>query len=162
MKISLIAAMDEKRGIGKDNKLPWQIPEDLERFRKLTSGHIVVMGRKTFESIGRVLPNRRNIIITHNESFKIEGVKTVRSLEEAIKVALRQAQDEEEIFIIGGGQIYQQAIGAADKLYLTLIEGDFECDTFFPEYQADFKKVVYEKVGHYGQYKYKFVELEKE
>lgn len=162
MKISLIAAMDEKRGIGRDGKLPWHLPEDLKRFKELTIGHAVVMGRKTFDSIGRPLPNRKNIVITHNTSYIIqttEDVLVAHSLEEALRLT-SLAQGNDECFIIGGGQIFEEAIKIADKLYLTLIEGDFNCDTFFPTY-SEFKKVVFEQNGESSGLKYKFVELER-
>ncbi len=180
MKISIIAAMDDKRGIGKDNRLPWYIPEDLQRFKKLTTGLPIIMGRKTFESIGRVLPNRTNIVITRDKSFdphnhhKISNCKIcdglelnqfiiVHLLEEAIEKAneirkLGQDGKTKEIFIIGGGQIFQQALPLADKLYLTIVEGNYICDTFFPDY-SDFKKVVFEQKGESSGYKYKFLEL---
>lgn len=158
MKISLLAAMDEKRGIGKDNKLPWKILADLKRFRKLTKGHAVIMGRKTLESIGHLLPSRTNIIITRQSSLTIQGALMAHSLGEAIEMAKKQ--ETEEIFIIGGGEIFEQAMGMVDKLYLTIIEGDFGADTFFPDYK-EFKKVVRAKSEQSGGYKYKFLELER-
>lgn len=176
MKISLIAALSQNRAIGKGNQLIWKIPEDLKRFREITSGHPVVMGRKTFESIGRLLPNRANIIITRDSSFVIQGALIVHSLEEAIEVAISTpgeswlrktqpatpgvTQEKEEIFIIGGGQVFEQAIKIADKLYLTIIEKEFEGDTFFPDYSS-FKKISESPVHEYQGVKYKFVELEK-
>lgn len=162
MKISIIAAIaSENRAIGKDNKLLWYIPEDLGRFKKLTAGHPVIMGRKTFESLVKPLVDRINIVITSDQDYRADGAIACHSLEEAIKVAFRQAQGKKnEVFIIGGSQIYKQAIDLADKLYLTIVDGDFEADTFFPDF-SDFKKVVFEKIGHSGQYKYKFVELER-
>lgn len=156
MKISIICAMDEKRGIGKDNKLLWDIPADLKRFRAITSGHPIIMGRKTFESIGRILPNRTNIIITHNSSFIIPGAVVVHSLEEA----LRQAQGDDEIFVIGGGQIFQQALPLASRLYLTIVEGDFGADTFFPDYSM-FTKKTFEERHKEGECKYTFVNFER-
>lgn len=158
--ISMIAAMDGKRGIGKDNKLLWTIPEDLRRFREITRGHPVVMGRKTFESLGGPLAERTNIVITHNPSSPLYLCILCPSLEEA----LRKAQGKpgaDEVFIIGGGQIYAQALPLVDKLYLTIIEGDFGADTFFPEYSEIFKKVVFEKEGIFGVYKYKFLDLQR-
>ena len=159
MKISLIAALSENRAIGKGNQLIWKIPEDLRRFKEITSGHPVIMGRKTYESIGRLLPNRTNIIITRDKEYKVEGAIVVYSLEEAFRQA-QGKQNEGEIFIIGGGQIFEQGIKIADKLYLTVIEGQFEGDTFFPDY-SEFKKVIFEQSGKYQELKYKFLELEK-
>lgn len=161
--ISIIAAIGSNRELGKDNKLLWQIPEDLKRFKELTLNHPVIMGRKTFQSIGRPLPGRTNIIITHEINYQVKECFVTHSLGEAIKLAsnkpaVAKATEDKEIFIIGGGQIYEQAIGIADKLYLTLIDGTFDADTFFPDYSR-FKKVVYKKEGKFHQYKYTFLEL---
>lgn len=158
MKISLIAAISGKGALGKDNKLLFHIPEDLKRFKKLTSGHPIIMGRKTFESIGRPLPNRTNIIVTRDMSYKAASCIVSHSLEEAFSIA--RSGDTDEIFIIGGGQIYSQAIKIADKLYLTVVEGEYEADTFFPEY-SQFKKIVFEQSGETNGYKYRFLDLEK-
>jgi len=157
-KISIICAISENRAIGKDNKLLWHITNDLNRFKELTSGHVVLMGRNTFLSIGRPLPNRTNIIITQDKRYKAAGCIVCYSLEEAIETA--KQYEEDEIFIIGGGQIYKQTIGLVDKLYLTVVEGEFEADTFFPDYSA-FKNVVFEKSEESDGYKYKFLELER-
>lgn len=157
--ISIIAAIAEKnRAIGKDNKLLWHIPEDLKRFKKLTTRHAVIMGQKTYESIGRPLPNRTNIIISNNPDFNPPDAIVARSIEESIAKA--REVEKEEIFICGGGSIYQQFIPLAGKLYLTIVEGEFEADTFFPDY-AEFKKVVKEEKSSDGKYNYKFVELVK-
>lgn len=153
MKIILIAALSENRVIGKDNKLIWHIPDDLKHFKEKTSGHPVIMGRKTFESIGRLLPNRTNIIITRDKEYKVEGALIVHSLDEAISTA--QKNTEKEVFIIGGGQIFEQAIKIADKLYLTIIEGEFEGDAFFPDY-SNFKKITESETLEYNGMKYKF------
>lgn len=158
MKISMIAAIASgNRALGKDNKLIYRIPEDLKRFRELTEDHPIIMGRKTFESIGHPLPNRKNIVITRDPGFKTEGIIVVHSLDEA----LRLAQGDNEVFVIGGGQIYQEAIGMADKLYLTIVEGSPEADTFFPDY-SDFKKVIWESEEQQSDgLKYRFLELER-
>ena len=111
--------------------MPWHMPADLQHFRKKTSGRPIIMGRKTYESIGRPLPKRHNIIISRNAEYKVEGCDVVGSLEEAVKVA----GDVEELFIIGGGFLYDQTIDQADKLYLTFIDLEVEGDTFFPEYE---------------------------
>ena len=158
-KISIISAIAEKeRAIGKDNKLLWHLPEDLQRFKKITSGHPIIMGQKTFESLGRPLPNRTNIVLTLDRSYKAPGAVVVYSMDEALEAAKRV--EKEEIFFVGGGQIYAQAIKFADKLYLTLVEGDYEADTFFPDY-SQFKKVVYEEKRESEGLKYKFLELER-
>lgn len=129
--VSIIVAMAKHRVIGKDNDMPWHMPADLQHFRKKTSGRPIIMGRKTYESIGRPLPKRHNIIISRNAEYKVEGCDVVGSLEEAVKVA----GDVEELFIIGGGFLYDQTIDQADKLYLTFIDLEVEGDTFFPEYE---------------------------
>lgn len=157
--ICIVAAVSEKNlAIGKDNKLPWRIPEDLRRFKELTTGHVVVMGRKTFESIGKPLPNRINIVVTRIETFEAPGCIVCHSLNEAIETARKDEQ--EKVFIIGGGKVYNAAIGLADKLYLTLVEGEFEGDTFFPDY-SNFKRVVSEKAGESGNLRFRFLELER-
>jgi dihydrofolate reductase len=157
-RISVIAAVAKNRAIGKDNKLLWHIPEDLQHFKKITSGHPVIMGQKTFESLGKPLPNRTNIVLTDDKSFQAPNCLVVYSIDEAIKVA--SEKDQQEIFFIGGGSVYAQAIKIADKLYLTLVEGEYDADTFFPDY-SDFKKVVLEESHESAGYKYKFLELER-
>jgi dihydrofolate reductase len=159
-KVSLIAAISENGAIGKDNRLLFHISDDLRRFKKLTSGHPVIMGRKTFESIGRPLPSRTNIVVTRDRPYKAAGCIVSHSLEDAIEIAKKNPPAGGEIFIIGGGQIYSQAIKIADKLYLTLVEGEYEADTFFPDY-SQFKKVVFKQSGENRVYKYKFLELER-
>ncbi len=137
---SIIAAISENGAIGKDNELLWRIPEDMRHFKELTTGHAVIMGRKTYESIGKPLPNRINIIITRDTNYKVENAIVVHSLEEALNTA--KEKEDDEIFIMGGGEIYSQAIGLADKLYLTLVHRNFEGDVFFPDY-SEFKKEVF-------------------
>lgn len=135
--ISLVVAMDKNRGIGVNGDLLTYIPGDLPRFKKLTTGHTVIMGRKTFDSLPKgPLPNRENIVITRNRDLKIEGVKVVYSLKEAIEAS----DNGKEIFIIGGGQIYNEAINNCDKLYITHIDKEFKADTFFPEIPNVFKE----------------------
>lgn len=127
--LSLIVAMAQNRAIGLNNTMPWHLPADLKRFKKLTSSHTVIMGRKTFESLPNgPLPNRRNIIISETLNPVPSGCEKAESLNDA----LRLAEHDEEIFIIGGGSIYEQFLPKADKLYLTIIEADFEADTYFP------------------------------
>ena len=156
--VSIICAMDEERGIGKDNKLLWHVPQDLKRFKELTLGHPVIMGRKTYESIGRPLPGRTNIIVTRDVSYQAAGCKIVHSIEEAIILA--KTLDQDEIFIIGGAQIYAEAIGKADKLYLTIVKGKYNADAFFPEYQ-EFKKIDTKEELNVGEFRLTFLTLTK-
>jgi dihydrofolate reductase len=139
-RISMIAAIGAtNRVLGTNNDLIWKISDDLKRFKQLTTGHPIIMGRKTYESIGRPLPNRTNIVITHKYDFAPEGVKVVHSLEEAFAEA--SLVEQEEIFVIGGGDIYTQAIPFADRLYLTLVHEDKDGDIFFPEF-FEFTKLI--------------------
>lgn len=162
MKISMIAAIASgNRALGLNGRLIYHIPEDLKRFKKITSGHPIIMGRKTFESIGHPLPNRTNIVISRDPDYSSEGIIVVHSLEEALRPFDRlRAQGDDEVFVIGGGQIYQEAIGLADKLYLTVVEGNPQADTFFPDY-SEFKKVVFEEAHESDGLKYKFLDLER-
>lgn len=161
--ISLIAAIDERRGLGKNNQLLFKIPEDLRRFRKITEGHPVIMGRKTYESIGKPLPDRTNIVITRDENLKAEGVVIVHSLDEALTyankyVAASPWDANPEIFIIGGGEIFKQAIDKGDKLYLTIVKGAYDADVFFPEY-SEFKKIKSQERKQSGGFSYAFINL---
>ncbi len=149
--------MGKNRAIGRNNKLLWNIPDDLKHFKKITTGHAVIMGRKTFESIGRQLPNRANIIITRDKNFKADGCVISHSLDEALDLA---KQKNEEIFIIGGGQIYEQALPHADKLYLTIVDDEPKADTFFPDY-SKFKNIISEENKECDKIKYKFIKLAK-
>ena len=133
--IYLIAELSNNYQLGLNNQMPWNIPEDLEYFKSITTGHTILMGRKTFESIGRPLPNRRNIILTRNKNFSSDGIETVHSLEEALDLC----QKLPEVFIIGGGQIYKAFFPYANRLYLTLINKTVIGDTTFPEYKSHFK-----------------------
>jgi len=157
--VSIIAAIGTNQELGKNNKLLWHIPQDFARFKKITLHHPVIMGRTTFCSIGKPLPKRVNIVVTHDKNFKADGAIICHSLEEAIVEA--KEKNDKEIFIIGGGQIYKQAIKFADKLYLTIVEGNFDADTFFPDY-SQFTKVVYKKEGQDDNCRYTFLELVKE
>lgn len=161
MILSLIAAVSRNNVIGNDNKLIWHLPADLAHFKKITSGHTIIMGRKTYESIGRALPNRRNIIVTRQEFFQAEGCEIMRSLQEAVDSCL----NEKEVFIIGGGEIFIQVIHAADKVYLTRIYKDFEGDAKFPELNfSEWKLMKY--VRHHADeknpYEYSFSEYERQ
>ena len=164
--ISTICITNKNRAIGYNNKLLWDIPHDLEHFKKITKGHVVIMGDKTFESLGRPLPNRVNIIITKNKNYKAPKCVIVYSLEEALE---RGKEEEaklgnkiEEIFIIGGGSIYTQMLPFTDKLYLTIVDDEPEnADTFFPDY-SEFKNIISESVEYeHNGLKYKFIELTK-
>jgi dihydrofolate reductase len=130
--VSIIAAMDRKCGIGVDNKLPWRLSADLKRFRELTMGHHIIVGRKTFESIGRPLPGRRMIVVTRDRNYKAEGCEVVHYIEDATRLA--RERGESEVFICGGAEIYAQSIGTADRMYLTFVDAEVAADTFFPEF----------------------------
>jgi dihydrofolate reductase len=130
--VSIIAAMDRKRGIGVDNKLPWRLSADLKRFRELTMGHHIIVGRKTFESIGRPLPGRRMIVVTRDRNYKAEGCDIAHSVEDATRLA--RERGESEAFICGGAEIYAQSIGIVDRMYLTFVDAEVAADTFFPEF----------------------------
>ena len=132
MIVSLIVAMDERRGIGKENHLPWRLSADLKRFREQTMGHHIIVGRKTFESIGKPLPGRQMIVVTRNPDFKPEGCMVAHSLEEAITLA--RERGESEVFVCGGARIYARSLNLADRLYLTLVHTEADVDTFFPEW----------------------------
>jgi len=125
--LSIIVAIDRKRGIGVNNTLPWHLPEDLAHFKRLTTGHPILMGRKTFDSIGRPLPNRRSIVITRDTTWQHDGVEAVHSLQEAVALV-----GDAPAFIIGGAQIFTEALAIADQLIVTEIDQVFDCDTFFP------------------------------
>ena len=132
MIVSLLVAMDERGGIGKAGRLPWRLSTDLKRFRALTMGHHVVVGRKTFESIGKPLAGRRMIIVTRDPGFSVAGCATVHSVADAI--ALARAEGEAELFVCGGAEIYAQTLGAAERIYLTRVHADCDADTFFPAF----------------------------
>jgi len=156
--VSIIVAMAKNRVIGKDNDMPWHLPADLKHFRKVTTGKPIIMGRKTYESIGRPLPKRHNIIISRNSDYKVDGCDVVSSLDEAVTIA----GEVEELFIIGGGFLYNQTIDQVDKLYLTFIDLDVEGDTFFPEYDhLNIKKIVSElhQKDENNPYDYEFTEF---
>ncbi|MEK3977585.1 dihydrofolate reductase [Psychrobacillus sp. FSL K6-2836] len=129
--ISLIVAHDPNRVIGFENKMPWHIPGDLAYFKETTMDKAMVMGRKTFESIGRVLPGRKNIIVTRNDDYHVDGAEVVTDLTKAIEMATAH---HEEVMVIGGEQIFRAILPKADRLYITFIQQTFEGDTFFPQY----------------------------
>ena len=133
MKVSIIVAMDKNRVIGKGNDLPWRLSADLKHFKAITMSKPLIMGRKTHESIGRPLPGRENIVLTHAKEFEAEGCTVVHSLEEAF----RAAGDVDEVMIMGGSGIYDQALARADRLYLTEVHADVKGDVYFPEFDKD-------------------------
>jgi len=145
MKISLIAAIAENGVIGMNNKLIWRLSDDLKHFKKLTYGHFVVMGRKTYESIGRPLPGRTNIILSKNKSFNVEGCVVFKSVNEAIDYSIHKKQ--EEVFIIGGAQIYSETLNLADRLYLTKVHANPKGDAYFPTIDfSDWKEISNMKI----------------
>lgn len=155
--VKIIVAMSKNRVIGNNNQLIWKLSSDLKRFKELTTGSPIVMGRKTFESIGKPLANRRNIIITRNNDYIVEGCEIVSSLEEALLLT------NNNCFIIGGGEIYKQALDITDKIYLTLVHKEFEGDTQFPELDKQWAKISRKdfEADDKNQYKYSFIEYER-
>jgi len=133
MSLSVIVALAKNRVIGLNNTLPWYLPEDLKRFKQLTMGHHIIMGRKTYESLGRLLPGRQTVIVTRNPDYKVDGAIVVHSLEQAISVS----SADSEAFLIGGAELYQQSLPLAKRLYLTMIDAEFEGDAYFPEIELD-------------------------
>jgi len=125
--LSIIVAIDRNNGIGIDNQMPWHLPEELAHFKRVTTGHPIIMGRKTFDSIGRPLPNRRSIVVTRNDDWRHDGVEAVPSLEAAVALV-----GDAPAFLIGGAQIFEQGMALADRLIVTHIDRAFDCDTFFP------------------------------
>jgi dihydrofolate reductase len=158
--ISIIVAMAENRVIGRNNALPWRLPNDLKHFRRLTTGHVVIMGRKNYESIGKLLPERTNIIVTRNTGYAVPGARVVHSLE----AAYAAAAGDDEIFVIGGAEIYRAALMRADRLYLTLVHAAVPGDTCFPDFDRNEWRQV-ESVRHEADekhaYAYSFVTLER-
>lgn len=162
MIISLIVAMDEQRGIGKAGKLPWRLSSDLKRFRELTMGHHLIVGRKTFESIGKPLEGRQMIVVTRDNTFNPSGCIVTHSIEAAFDVA--RERGENEVFVIGGAEVYAQTLGFADRLYLTEVHADVDADTFFPEFSQDIwieKQTNRHEADEKNQYSFTFKLLEK-
>ncbi len=152
MTITLIAAAAENNALGKDNDLVWHLPDDFKRFKAITSGHFIVMGRKTFESFPKPLPNRTHIIITRQKEYQVpEGCLVATSIEEALQLC----PQNEEVFIIGGGEIYKQSISLADKIELTRVHTEVEADTFFPKIDQNNWKILEEEY-HPKDEKHKF------
>jgi dihydrofolate reductase len=142
--ITLIAAAAENNALGKDNQLVWHLPDDFKRFKQLTSGHYIIMGRKTFESFPKPLPNRTHIIITRQKNYKVEGCLIANSIENAMAMAPKN----EEVFIIGGAEIYKQSIDFADKIELTRVHSNFEADAYFPEINLNHWTLSFEEQHH--------------
>jgi len=139
---TIIAAIDKNNSLGKDNQLLWHLPKDLKHFKTLTEGHPVIMGRKTYESIGKALPNRTNIVVSRKENWFEEGILIVSTLKEAIKFAKKINED---IFIIGGGEIYKQTMEIADRLEITQVDAEVDADTFFPKISPKFWRKIEEE-----------------
>lgn len=163
MKISGIAAIGKNRELGSKNKLLWHIPGELKRFKKITMGHPIIMGRRTYDSIGKPLPGRLNIVISHsndNEQEKIySNIIFATSLEDALKKA--KQKEKHEIFIIGGGQIFKEAMPSIQRLYLTIVDSSFSsADVFFPDY-SDFTEIIGKEDFESEKYKYTFLTIEK-
>jgi dihydrofolate reductase len=164
MKISIIVAKAINNVIGNDNKLLWHLNADMKYFKGLTTGHNIIMGRKTYDSIGKALPNRNNIVISRNEHFKADGCYVVKNLQEAIEFAKKNkfSETDDELFVIGGGQIYKEAMPITDKIYLTEVKQSFVGDAFFPEINTE-KWQEISRVSHQkdekNEYDFDFVEL---
>ena len=161
MFISLIVAVAKNNVIGGDNKLLWHLPADLKHFKNVTMDHSIIMGRKTFESMGKPLPGRRNIIVTRQEDFEATGCTVVNNMQDAVDLCKK----EEEVFIIGGADIFRQSMNAAEKIYLTRINHEFDGDVFFPELNfSDWKLVKYLKfhADEKNRYEYSFAEYERQ
>jgi dihydrofolate reductase len=133
MRLSILVAVAENGVIGRNGQLPWRLSDDLRRFKQLTMGHTIIMGRRTWESIGRALPGRRTVVVSRSPDFRtnVDGVETAGGLDQAL--AMAQAAGDEEVFIIGGAELYRESLGRANRLYLTRVSVDIEGDTFFPD-----------------------------
>ncbi|HZG56344.1 dihydrofolate reductase [Paenibacillus sp.] len=161
VEIALVAAMDERRTIGRDNKLLWRLPEDMKFFRSVTKGNPIVMGRKTFESIGKPLPGRRNIVLTRDAGFAAEGVERAGSVEEALAMTL----DADRLCVIGGGIVYEEFLPHANAMYLTRIDHTWDGDVSFPDWNASEWRLVWEAAGPMNTanpYVYRFEEYRRQ
>jgi len=162
MRLSMIAALGKNRVIGSNNKMPWHLPADLQHFKKTTLGSPIIMGRKTYDSIGRPLLGRKNIILSRDKNLFIEGCSVVNSLEAAMNLV--EAENPDEVFITGGSYLYKTYLADADRLYLTLIDEEFEGDTFFPDYtQYNWKLIKKEdhSADNLNPYAYSFITLDR-
>lgn len=159
--LSIIVAKSKNNVIGKDNKLIWNIPDDLKRFKKLTTNHTIIMGRKTFESLGRVLLNRKHIVLTNDENYTVDNpnVQIIHDVEELSKYE----EDNQEHFVIGGAMIYKLLLPKCNKLYITEVDEEFEGDTFFPEIKQDEWKIVKKETGPQDDntFKYYYIDYER-
>lgn len=166
MKISLIVALARNHAIGFNNSMPWHLPEDLRYFKRVTLGKPVIMGRNTFESIGRPLPGRPNIVISRNSAYPAEGITLVQSLDAALQAAQKLLPvDQQEVMVIGGAQIYAQALERADRLYLTEVDAEPQADAFFPQFaRSEWREVAREshQACDKNPYAYSFVVLERQ
>jgi dihydrofolate reductase len=161
MIISIVVAVSKNNVIGKDNQLLWKLSDDLKRFKKLTTNHCIVMGRKTYDSIGKALPNRTNIIITKNKNFHIDDAIILHNIQDVIEYA--KSKNETELFIIGGGEIYKQALEITNKIYLTKVDVDIDGDTFF-HYNTQEWRICYEELiakNEKNEYDSTYQELER-
>lgn len=160
-RISAIAAIGENRELGRNNQLLWNIPGELKRFKEITMGHPIIMGRKTFESIGRVLPGRTNIIITRDETYHVAGAVVAPGVEQALEIAKQQPGGDSEIFIIGGGQIFTTTLPMTQRLYLTIVHKSYpDADVYYPEY-SDFTHVVSKEDMQGPEFSYTFLTIDR-
>lgn len=161
-RVSIMASVTDERGLGKDNDLLVKIPEDFLRMKRLTMGHPIIMGRKTYESIGKPLPGRTNIIISRDLAYNAPGTIILNSLEHALQLAQEEEENKPngEVFVFGGGQIFNDALPLVDRLYLTVIHKNFPADIFFPDYSS-FSKIIEEEHHTLGDMAYTFLTLEK-
>lgn len=164
MILSSIVAMSENRVIGVDNQLPWHLPEDLKYFKRITMGHPIIMGRKTYESIGRPLPGRTNIVVTRQAEWDAEGVVATHSVDEALQVAARQVASDgvEEAFMIGGEELFRQSLHKMDRIYLTQVHAHIDGDAYFPEFdRSQWEEVerIDHEPDHRNPYAYSFLVL---
>ncbi len=156
-RVTIIAAIDENQVLGKDNQLIWHLPDDLKRFKRLTTGHAIIMGRKTFESLPKALPNRQNIVVTRNLDYSSEGITVCHSIEAAIE----SAKDDEQPFIIGGAQIYEQGLKFASIIEVTKIHTQFEGDVFFPKIDYKEWSEVKRQIMEHTDFDYSFITYKK-
>ena len=157
MILSHIAALSRERVIGTEGRLPWHLPEDLKRFRALTRGKPILLGRKTFESIGRLLPERAHFIVSRQPGFRVEGAKVFSSIEDALQELEKRYPPDQEVFCIGGGEVYRQTLARADRLYLTWVEAEVAGDALYPEFSPEtFRELKRER--HAGDLAYSFVD----
>lgn len=160
MNISIVVAISSNHAIGKNNQLLWHLPADLKHFKSITTGNTIIMGRKTYDSIGKPLPNRRNIIITRQHDLEIPGVEVVNSIDEAISLC----ENENEVFIIGGAEIYKSALQLTDRIYLTTVHHTFDADAFFPELNPEdwiTTSEIYHQPDEKNAFSYTFSTLER-